>query len=100
MSEKRTYRKFTKEFKLEAVKMVLDHGHTQTAIARNLGINANSLSRWIQQFKVDQDQAFPGKGKLKADDQRVRDLEAQVKRLTMERDILKKAMAYFAELPK
>lgn len=100
MSEKRSYRKFTKEFKLEAVKMVLDHGHKQTEVARNLGINSNMLSRWVQQFKADEGQAFPGKGQLKANDQRLKNLEAQVKRLTMERDILKKAMAYFAEIPK
>ena len=99
MSEKRKYRKFTKEFKLEAVKMVTDHGHKQTEVGRNLGINPNMLSRWLVQFKADQDEAFPGKGKLTPQDEEVRKLQKALKRVTMERDILKKAMAYFAEIP-
>jgi transposase-like protein len=100
MSESRKYQKFTKEFKLEAVKMVIDHGHKQSEVSRNLGVSANLLGRWVAQFKEENDQAFPGNGNLKPEDQRVKDLEAQVRRLTMERDILKKAMAYFAEVPK
>lgn len=99
MQEKRKYRKFTKEFKLEAVKMVVEQGHKQTETARNLGINCNMLGRWVAEFKADQGEAFPGNGKLKPQEDEIRMLQKALKRVTMERDILKKAVAYFAEIP-
>lgn len=99
MLEKRKYRKFTKEFKVEAAKMVIEQGYKQTEVARNLGINPNMLSRWVLQFKADQGEAFPGNGKQKPQDEAIRKLEKALKRVTMERDILKKAVAYFADIP-
>ena len=93
-------RAFTKEFKVEAAKMVVEQGLRQSEVSRDLGLNANVLSRWVLRFKADQEAAFPGKGKLKPQDERNRQLEKQLKRVTMERDILKKAMAYFMEVPK
>ncbi len=97
--EKKPKRKYTREFKLEAVKLVLDQKMKQAQVARDLGLSSQVLWRWVTQYRQDSDQSFPGKGKLKPEDQRVRDLEQQVTRLTMERDILKKAMAYFAKVP-
>jgi len=97
--EKKAKRKYTREFKLEAVKLVLDQKMKQAQVARDLGLNPQVLWRWITQYREDSDQSFPGKGRLKPEEQRLRDLEQQVTRLTMERDILKKAMAYFAKLP-
>lgn len=97
---RRERRKFTKEFKQEAVNLVIDKGMKQADVSADLGINSTVLARWILEAKVDGQEAFPGKGKLKSSDQHVRDLEQEVKRLRMERDILKKAMAYFVEVPK
>lgn len=99
---KKTRREFTKEFKIDAVNMVKREGMKCSAVAMNLGINPNLLSRWVREFEeaVSPVKAFPGKGHLSESDERMRDLEKQVRRLTMERDILKKAMAFFAELPK
>lgn len=93
-------RTFTKEFKVGAVKMVVEQGMRQAEVARDLGLNHNVLSRWVLRFKADQEDAFPGKGKLKPDDERIHQLEKKLKNVTMERDILKKAMAYFVEVPK
>lgn len=96
---KRLYRRHSREFKLEAVKMVLEKGMKQSEVARNLGINAQMLFHWLEDYRQDADQVFPGKGKLKAKDLKVRELEEKVRRLEMESTILKKAMAYFAKEP-
>ncbi len=93
-------RKFSQEFKQDAVKLVIDQGMKYAEAARDLGVDQNTLSRWAAEFKANGTGAFPGKGHLKPDDQRFKDLETRVKRLTMERDILKKAMAYFVDVPK
>jgi transposase len=98
--KRKSPRSFTKEFKEGAVKMVIDQGRKQSEVARDLGLNPNVLSRWVLQFRADQQDAFPGKGKLKPEDERVRKLEVELRRVTMERDILKKAIAYFAERPR
>lgn len=96
---KRPYRHHSREFKLEAVKMVLEKGMKQSEVARNLGINAQMLFNWLEDYRQDAAQVFPGKGKLKGQDQRVKELEDKVRRLEMESAILKKAMAYFAKEP-
>jgi transposase len=100
MTERKKPRFFTKEFKEGAVKMVVEQGRKQSEVARDLGLGENVLGRWVLRFRADQEAAFPGKGKVLPGDARIRELEKQVKRVTQERDILKKAIAYFAELPK
>jgi transposase len=89
--------KFTKEFKEEAVRQVLDQGKTQNEVARELGIHQSALCRWVRKVRRNGKDAFPGHGKLMAPAQKVRDLEAELRRVTMERDILKKAITYFAQ---
>lgn len=96
---KRSKKQFTKDFRVEAAKLVVEQGMTQAEVSKDLGINGPTLSRWVQQYRESGVSAFPGKGRLRPEDQRIKDLEAQVRRLTMERDILKKATAYFAKLP-
>jgi len=93
-------RVFSREFKEGAVRMVVGQGRKQSEVARDLGLNANVLSRWVLQYKADRQDAFPGKGKLKLEDERARKLENELKRVTMERDILQKAIGYFAERPR
>lgn len=97
--KKQIQRRFTKEFKVEAVKLVLEKGMTQAQVARDLGIHATMLNRWVVKYEEDATNSFPGKGRLKPEAQRVRELELELQRTRMERDILKKAMAYFAKLP-
>ena len=84
-------KKYTKEFKMDAVSLVLEQGYTRAEASKNLGINPNVLGRWIKEFESDDGQAFRGNGKLTPEQDEIRKLKAQVKRLEMEREILKKA---------
>lgn len=91
-----TRKKYSKEFKLDAVSLVLDQGYSRAEAARSLGINTNVLGRWVREHQEGGGQEFRGNGKLTPEQEEVRKLKAQVKRLQMERDILKKATAFFA----
>jgi transposase len=99
-NEVRKYRKYDREFIVEAVKMVLEGGRKVPEVARNLGINENVLYRWKSKYLNDPDNAFPGKGHLKPDDEKMKRLEKELYRVTRERDILKKAVAIFSKDPK
>jgi transposase len=90
-------RKFTREFKLEAVKLVRDRGVTVAQAARDLGVHGTVLRRWIQECAADSQQAFPGQGQMKPDQVEIERLRREVTKLKAERDILKKAAAYFAK---
>jgi len=92
-----TRKKYSKEFKLDAVSLVLNQGYSRSEAARSLSINANMLGRWIKESQQEDGQAFRGNGKLTADQEELRKLKTQVKRLEMERDILKKATVFFAK---
>ncbi len=93
----RTRRRFTREFKLEAVRQVVVEGRTRRQVADELGLNANMLGRWIKQLRSDPAQSFPGNGNLKARDKEVEDLRRQVARLKGELSFLKKVSGYFAK---
>lgn len=64
-------RKFNREFKLEAVKLVTERGITATQAGKDLGIGARVVSRWVREAKTDRQQAFPGRGVMKPDDAEV-----------------------------
>lgn len=91
--ERKTY---TPEFKLQAVKMVLEQKRSVTEVARQLGIGANLLHLWKKAFLAHGPQAFPGSGHLTPQEEELRRLREENARLKMERDILKKATAFFA----
>jgi transposase len=91
-----TRRKFSREFKIEAVRLVTEGGQTIAETARELGINAGQLGRWKQQLTENADEAFPGKGRLKPLEEEVRRLQRELKQTRQERDFLKRATAYFA----
>ena len=84
-------KKYSKEFKLDAVSLVLEQDYSRAEAARGLDINANMVGRWVKEHQADDGQAFRGNGKLTPEQQELRDLRAQVKRLQMEKEILKKA---------
>jgi transposase-like protein len=88
-----TRKKYTQEYKLDAVGLVKDQNLNRSEVARNLGINANMLGHWVKESDSDDGLAFRGNGQLTPDQEENRKLKAQVKRLEMERDILKKATA-------
>jgi transposase len=89
-------KKYSKEFKLDAVSLVIEQGYNRAEAARSLGINANMLGRWVREHQTCDGQSFRGNGKLTPEQEEVRKLKAQVKRLQMEKDILKKATVFFA----
>ena len=91
-------RKYSKEFKLDAVSLVLEQGYSQAEAARNLGINSNMLSRWISQLQDDSQngEAFRGNGSQSPEQKEINALRKKVKQLEQEREILKKATVFFA----
>jgi len=89
-------RKYSKDFKLGAVSLVTEEGYSRAEAARSLDINANMLGRWVKQYQSAEGEAFRGAGKLTPDQEEIRKLKAQVKRLQMEKEILKKATVFFA----
>ena len=89
-------KKYSKEFKIDAVSLITEQGYTRAEAARSLGINANMLCRWSNEFQSKDSEAFRGNGKLTPEQEENRQLKAQVKRLEMEKDILKKATVFFA----
>ena len=92
----RTRRTYTPEFKAEAVKLVTEQGYSVAEAARSLGISENLIRNWKQALHDQGHQAFPGQGNLSPLDQELARLRADNKRLLAERDILKKAAAFFA----
>ncbi len=93
-------RRFDKGFKLEAVKLVVEEGRSVAEVSRNLGIHGNLLHNWKRQYGEDEEQAFPGKGRLKPQDEELRLLRKELKDVKQERDILKKALAIFSKEPR
>ena len=92
----RVRRSFTPQFKRDAVDLVKG-GKTITEVARALGIARSLLRRWQEQLELRADDAFPGHGKVGEERERIRDLEKELRDVREERDILKKALAYFAD---
>ena len=90
-------RKFSREFKLEAVKLVRERGVSVSQAARDLDLHENVLRKWVRELREEPQEAFPGNGKQKAQDAEIARLRKEVAKLKMERDILKKAAAYFAK---
>lgn len=90
-------RKYTKKFKLDAVSLVTEQKYTCAEAAMSLSINPNILSRWIRELSESDESAFRGNGKLTAEQTEIRQLREEVRRLTMEKEILKKATVFFAK---
>lgn len=93
--EKRTT--FPKPFKQEAVRLLEHSGRPATEIARELGIRRNQLYRWQEQMRAKGDESFPGSGRQGEESEQLRRLKRENAQLREERDIVKKAAAYFAK---
>lgn len=89
----------TAEFKLQAVKMITDQKLSVAEVARRLGVSESLLHTWKKAFLQRGDDAFPGHGRLTPAEDEFRRLRAENTRLRAERDLLKKAAAYFANPP-
>ncbi len=89
-------RKFSREFKLEAVKLVRVREVSVSQVARNLDLHENVLRKWVREQVADPGSSFPGHGVMKPAQQEIERLRRQLARMKAERDSLKKAAAYFA----
>jgi transposase len=92
-----TRRQFSREFKIEAVKLVKDRGVAVAQAARDLDVHENVLRKWIRVATVDPQHAFPGQGVMRPEQAELERLRKENAKLRMERDLLKKAAAYFAK---
>jgi transposase len=92
----RTRKTYTPEFKLQAVKMILEQKLSVAEVARRVGVSQNLLHTWKKAVLEGGANAFPGSGHLTPQEEEIRKLRAEVKRLEAERDILQKATAFFA----
>lgn len=86
-------KRFDKEFKINAIRLVIDQGLSIGKVSADLGIGKSTLDRWVRELKDHGSSAFPGKGHPHAEDERLRKLERENEVLRRERDILKKALA-------
>jgi len=89
-------KKYSKECKLDAISLLTAQDYTRSEAAKSLGINPTMLGRWVKESASDDGHAFRGNGKLTPEQEEIRTLKAQMKRLQMEKDILKKATVFFA----
>ena len=92
-----TRKRYTKEFKLDAIRLVAEQGCGKVEAARSLGINANMLRRCVKEYEADEGQAFRGNGRLTPEQEELRRLRAENRQLKLEREILKKATVFFAK---
>ena len=90
-------RKFTREFKLEAVRLIRERGVSVTQASGDLGVHQSQLRDWVKKFVDDPQHSFPGHGQMKPEQLEIARLRREVTKLKAERDILKKAAAYFAK---
>ena len=90
---------YTREFKLQAVRLLNDQDLSVAEVARLLGVGENCLRNWRQAAREQGEAAFPGQGNPSPAEEELRRLRAEVQRLRAERDLLKKAAAYFANPP-
>lgn len=94
MTKKR--RTYSREFKLDAVRLAETSDESMAQIERNLGITEGCLRKWRRRLATDGENAFPGHGNLLPDQERLRQLERELEIARQERDILKKAIAIFS----
>ena len=89
-------RSYSREFKVQAVKMIAEQGLSIREVSRDLGVSETVIRNWKRKLAEEGDQAFPGNGRLTADQEELRRLREENRQLRMERDILKKATTFFA----
>jgi transposase-like protein len=90
-------RRFTREFKLEAVRLIRDRGVSYAQASEDLKVHPTQLRSWVKALAADPQQAFPGQGQMKPEQAEIARLKREVLKLKAERDIIKKAAAYFAK---
>jgi transposase len=94
--EQNERKQYTREFKKEAVELVIKQNYTINQAASSLGINNNMLARWRREYLAREKNAFPGTGHQPSEIEELNRLREENRRLKLEKEILKKAAAYFA----
>ncbi len=97
MGEPRGRRRYDRDFKEGAVRLVLEGGRSVRSVARDLGIHENMLHRWKQEYLQDTEHSFPGKGHMKPHEEEILKMKRRIADLEEEREILKKALAIFSK---
>ena len=100
MGETKGRRKYDREFKEDAIRLIVDGGRPVREVARDLGIHENMLSRWKKEYVQDKEHSFPGKGHMKPHEEEIFKLKRKIADLEEDRAILKKALAIFSKRPK
>ena len=89
-------KKFTEDYKREMVKLVTDLGKKPSEVAKEIGVSVTSVRRWVNQYNIHGNDAFPGKGNLRPEETKQKALEKENRELKQEVEILKKAMGIFS----
>lgn len=97
MRPKHTRAVYTKEFKSDAVKLVLEQGYSANEVAKRLDVNQTSVSRWVREYRQDNEPTVDSAASRSELESEVKRLSKENQRLKMEREILKKAAAFFAK---
>lgn len=90
-------REFSVEYKKEIIKLVTEQGKKVTEVAKDIGVSEVSVRRWIKQYGIHGEDAFPGKGKLRPEDEEIRRMKKKMADLEEENAILKKAITIFTK---
>ena len=96
MNQKRTRQSYTKEFMNDAVKLVIEQGYSSNEVGRRFGINQTNVSRWVREYRQENEPSVNGGSTRSELEKEVKRLHKENQRLRMEREILKKAAAFFA----
>ncbi len=94
---KRAYKTYTKEFKVEAIRLADESDKPVTQVARELGLRVNQIYKWRKQLELKQDGAFPGKGQASDKDAEIRRLKRALAASQEENEFLKKTAVFFAK---
>jgi transposase len=97
MESEKKRKSFEQQFKIDAVNMVVNGNRSVASVARDLGIEVNLLHRWKRELTEGKLQAFPGKGRLSPQEEELRQLRRELEQAKEDRDILKKALAFFSK---
>lgn len=96
----RKRRRYSREFKNEAVQLVLNNPDTPASeIAKDLGVEQNLVNRWKREYLTQGENSFPGNGNLNKEEVELNRLQKELAKAQRERDILKKALAIFSKVP-
>lgn len=96
MKAHRKYRHYDQQFKVDAVRMVIDRGQSVSQVSRDLGVTRSLLQHWVEEFQSNPEGSFPGKGRLSLEQQELEVLRRKLAQVEEEREILKKALAVFS----